>query len=518
MSFQKKISFLILPLFILFLSGCADKLAKKSKSFKHDTPLIKTDVKQLGKKELNTSASMGPVPVDGDVVKLKKRKQLSSVKERNYLLISEEFTSLKQNVSFKFQALDFKEAMRLMAEIGNINILVGDEVAGSVSAELDNVPWDKAFNALLDLKSYAADIDVASNIIRVSTPANLTSQESYKSARASAVKKKVEIEDSVEPIISEIFRLYYITPAEAKATISELFTSVGTGGNFIPIQVTEEATTRSIIVRGKEKDLDIVDKVIREIDKRTKQVLIEAFIVEASSTFEQNLGKRLGFAYTRNRERVGGTQGGSSIGNAGGSSAAIGDSTGGFTSGAGTDNLLNLGSAASTAGIGILRRTGSAVLKLELDALENEGLSKTVSNPKLFTLDNQQASINQGETIYIDGGEGEDKAVDASLKLIVTPNIIGDGNVMLQIQVNNDTPNRSNPGTPGVNKMEINTKLLVADGDIVVIGGIKKNNVANSKGGVPGVSKLPVVGKALSGTSKSDTMNELLVFIAPRIL
>ena len=518
MNFQKKISFLILPLFILFLSGCADKLAKKSKSFKHDTPLIKTDVKQLGKKELNTSASMGPVPVDGDVVKLKKRKQLSSVKERNYLLISEEFTSLKQNVSFKFQALDFKEAMRLMAEIGNINILVGDEVAGSVSAELDNVPWDKAFNALLDLKSYAADIDVASNIIRVSTPANLTSQESYKSARASAVKKKVEIEDSVEPIISEIFRLYYITPAEAKATISELFTSVGTGGNFIPIQVTEEATTRSIIVRGKEKDLDIVDKVIREIDKRTKQVLIEAFIVEASSTFEQNLGKRLGFAYTRNRERVGGTQGGSSIGNAGGSSAAIGDSTGGFTSGAGTDNLLNLGSAASTAGIGILRRTGSAVLKLELDALENEGLSKTVSNPKLFTLDNQQASINQGETIYIDGGEGEDKAVDASLKLIVTPNIIGDGNVMLQIQVNNDTPNRSNPGTPGVNKMEINTKLLVADGDIVVIGGIKKNNVANSKGGVPGVSKLPVVGKALSGTSKSDTMNELLVFIAPRIL
>ena len=82
MSFQKKISFLILPLFILFLSGCADKLAKKSKSFKHDTPLIKTDVKQLGKKELNTSASMGPVPVDGDVVKLKK--------ENNYLLLKKE--------------------------------------------------------------------------------------------------------------------------------------------------------------------------------------------------------------------------------------------------------------------------------------------------------------------------------------------------------------------------------------------------------------------------------------------
>ena len=190
------------------------------------------------------------------------------------------------------------------------------------------------------MKNYAADIDVASNIIRVSTPSNLTSQESYKSARASAVKKKVELEDSVEPIISEIFRLYYISPAEAKATITELFTTVGTGSSFMPIQVTEEKTTRSIIVRGKEKDLDIVDKVIREIDKRTKQVLIEAFIVEATSTFEQALGKKMGAAYTRNRERIGGTIGGSSVGAADGSGAALSESTAAFTNSAGGDNLL----------------------------------------------------------------------------------------------------------------------------------------------------------------------------------
>ena len=166
---------------------------KKNEPFKHDTPLIKTDVKKLGKKELEKSAEMGPTPVEGDVIKLKKRKQISSVKERNYLLISDEFQSLKQNVSFKFQALDFKEAMKLMSEIGEINILVSDDVAGSITAELNNVPWDKAFNALLDLKNYAADIDVASNIIRVSTPANLTSQEGYKSARASAVLSLIHI-------------------------------------------------------------------------------------------------------------------------------------------------------------------------------------------------------------------------------------------------------------------------------------------------------------------------------------
>ena len=516
MKITNKISYILIPLLFLLLSGCAEKMAKKK--FKHDTPLIKTDVKTLGKKELETSAEMGPIPVEGDVVKLKKRRQLSSVKERNYLLISEEFESLKQNVSFKFQNLDYKEAMALMAEIGNINILIGDEVAGAITAELENVPWDKAFNALLDLKSYAADIDVASNIIRVSTPSNLTSQESYKSARASAVKKKVELEDSVEPIISEIFRLYYISPAEAKATITELFTSVGSGASFVPIQVTEEKTTRSIIVRGKEKDLDIVDKVIREIDKRTQQVLIEAFIVEATSSFEQALGKKMGAAYTRKGVRVGGTQGGSSVGAPSGSGSELSDTTSAFSTGAGTDNLFSFGTAGATSGIGILRKTGSAVLKLELDALESQGLGKTVSNPKLFTLDNQTASIKQGEQIPVSGGDGADTFADAALKLTVTPNIIGDGNVMLTIVVNNDTPNRSTPGTPGINTMEINTKLLVADGDIVVIGGIKKNNVASAKRGVPGAGNVPVVGNLFKGSSQSDTMNELLVFIAPRIL
>ena len=511
---KSNLSLVILSIIFLSLTGCAEKFANKK--FKHDTPLIKQDVKKIGKAELEKSAEMGPVPVEGDVIKLQKRKQISSVKEKNYLLISDEFETLKQDVSFKFKNLDFKEAMGLMAEIGDINILVGDEVAGSVSAELTNVPWDKAFNALLDLKSYAADIDVANNIIRISTPSNLTSPESYKSARASAVKKNVELEDSVEPIISEIFKLYYITPSEAKATITELFTSKGTTGSFIPIQVTEEKTTRSIIVRGKEKDLDIVDKVVREIDKRTRQVLIEAFIVEATSNFEQALGKAMGGAYTRKGLRVGGTQGGSSVGAPSGEGAAITDSTAAFSTPAGTDNLFNF-SGGGTSGIGILKKTGSAVLKFQLDALEVEGLGKTISNPKLFTLDNQVASITQGEQIAISGGEGADQLIDANLKLIVTPNIIGDGNVMLQIQVTNDTPNRSG-GSTGINKMEINTRLLVADGDIVVIGGIKKNQISNNRSGVPGAKNVPVIGKLFKGTNKSDTMSELLVFIAPRIL
>ena len=503
----------LFSVFILVLTGCTQQ-GKLGKPFKHKTPLIKEDIQKSGKKEIQKTVDMGPSPVEGDVEKLQKRKQLSSVKSKNYLLIPEEYTSLKQNLSFKFQNLDYKEAMTLMSKMGNINILVGEEVAGSISAELYNVPWDKAFNALLDMKNFAADIDVSNNIIRVHSPSVLTSQESYKSARASAVKKKVELEDSVEPIISEIFRLYYISPAEAKATVTELFTDTTGGSSFIPIQVTEEKTTRSIIVRGKAKDLDVVDKVIREIDIRTKQVLIEAFIVEASSTFEKALGSKLGGVYSRQQEQIGGTIGGSSA------SSGITDTTAAI---GGTQDLVtSFGAAGATSGIGILKRTGSGVLKVQLDALEKEGLGKTISNPKVFTIDNQLATITQGEQIAVTtntgSGTSSTEFKDAALKLNVTPSIIGDGNVLLDITVNNDTPNRASGADVGINKMEIKTKLLIADGDIVVIGGIKRNAVASSQSATPGMGKLPVVGNLFKGKSNSDTLSELLIFIAPRIL
>ena len=523
----KSLKILVSLFFLLFaLNGCADQVGKaksKPKKFKHNTPLIKDDVRKLGKLEIEKSSEMGPTPVEGDFKKLEKRKQISSVKEKNYLLIPDEYMLLKQKVTFKFQNLDYKEAMSLMAKVGDVNILVGEEVAGAITAELSDVPWDKAFNALLDMKNFAADIDVASNIIRVHSPATLTSQESYKSARASAVRKKVELEDSVEPVVSEIFRLYYITPTEAKATISELFTATGDAGGYSPIQITEEKTTRSIIVRGKTKDLDVVDKVIREIDVRTKQVLIEAFIVEASSSFEKALGTALGGAYTRKGTRIGGTRGGSTVGAPFGSGSELSSGTAnlGSAGGGAADDIFQFPAVggATPSGIGILRKMSSSVLKVQIEALELRGLGKTISNPKLFTLDNQVASIIQGVQIPVAGsGDTAPSFKDAALKLTVTPSIIGDGNVLLQLQVNNDSPNTDDPANVGINTMEIKTKLLIADGDIVVIGGIKKNIMSDAKETVPGMDKLPIIGKMFKGTNEKDIMNELLVFIAPRIL
>ena len=504
-------TFAFFAFLILILNGCASGQLGKTKTFKHNTPLIKDDIRKKGELEIQKTVEMGPNPTIGDITKLKKRKKISSQKSKNYLLIPDDYRLLKQHVTFNFKNLDYKEAMTLMSQIGEINILVGEEVAGSISAQLVDVPWDKAFNALLDMKNFAADIDVQSNLIRAHSPSTLTSQETYKSQRAAAVKKKVELEDSVEPIISEIFRLYYISPAQAKATITELFTSVGGDTSYSPIQITEEVTTRSIIVRGKEKDLDVVDKVIREIDIRTKQVLIEAFIVEAESEFEQALGTKLGGAYNRKGKRVGGAIG-SALTTDFGTTAQSLD---------GSNVLSNFPAIGATSGIGILRQTGSAVLKAEITALESLGLGKIISNPKVFTLDNQVATITQGEEVAYQatGADGAETSFkEAALKLTVTPSIIGDGNVLLEIQVNNDSVNRTVAGDPPINKMQISTKLLIADGDIVVIGGIKKNKVFNTKSQTPGLGNVPVLGNLFKGKTKSDTMDELLIFIAPRIL
>ena len=512
----KFFTFFLILLFVI-LNGCATKTYKESenKKYKHDTPLIKKDWKKIGADEVNKTVEMGPQPVFGDVERTNKRKKITSQHVTNYLLIPEEYELLKQDVTFRFHNLEFKETLNLMAKVGEINIMVGDEVGGAITAELIDVPWDKAFQALLDMKNYAADIDVNSNLIRIHAPETLTAQENYKSTRAAAVRKKVELEESVEPIFSEIFRLYYISPAQAKITLNELFSSTTGEATFTPIQITEEVTTRSIIVRGREKDLDIVDKVIREIDVRTKQVLIEAFIVEADSTFEKALGARLG-GYYNNKGRVVGGLGGTTSGSGSlstGSAAELGKTT---------DSLFDFAATGATSGLGILRKTTTGVLKASITALESKGLGKTISNPKVFTLDNQVAIITQGQEIpYQTTSEGTTSTSfkEAALKLEVTPSIIGDGNVLLQIQVNNDTPNlASGADEPPINKMEITTKLLVADGDIVVIGGIKKNKIANTRKQVPGWGNVPVVGNLFKGRASEDNLDELLVFIAPRIL
>ena len=209
MNIKKLYTIIGLIISALILTGCQNsKLGQKyNKPFKHNAPLIKEDIRKLKKAEIDETVKLGPKPVFGNIKELEKRKKISSQEQVNYLKIPDEYTALKQMITLRVQNLDYKEAMKLMGKIGKINVLVGDDVAGAITAEMINVPWDKAFQALLDMKNYAADIDAKNNLIKILTPANLTKIEKYKVTRAKQSADKTVIEAAAEPIISEIYRL-----------------------------------------------------------------------------------------------------------------------------------------------------------------------------------------------------------------------------------------------------------------------------------------------------------------------
>jgi|TARA_B100001971_G_C18237982_1_gene568712 type IV pilus assembly protein PilQ len=502
-------------LFIVLLQSCAST-KKDQKSVHGDKPLIDTaEIIVEGRKDMDKKVIDGPKPYDVEfTVRADKRRTITTENVKNYVTISDEYTHLKQLISINFQGLDFKYVMSLMADIGDINILVGDEVSGTVNAKIEEVAWDVAFQTLLDMKTLVADVNVADGIIRVHTPTKLTEQETAKSSRAEVLKKKIELEESVEPILAEIFRLYYISPAQAKTTLEDLFSTQGAEGasTMSNLKITVEDTTRSIIVRGHEPDLDVIDAVIREIDVKTKQVLIEAFIVEADSTFQKALGTRIGaLSKQLDKQAV-------ITGTIGGAATTTGDITLGAAAGTVTNNSITGG----TSGIGVLKQMGSAVLKVEIEALESLGKNKIVSSPSVFTLNNQEATITQGTQIAYQttsDGTTTTEFKEAALSLTVTPSIIGDGNVLLDIKVNNDSPIEvAGSDEPGIKTNEITTKLLVSDGDVVVIGGIKINNEASTKNRTPGLSKVPVVGNLFKSNTDKNVLTEMLIFLAPRVI
>jgi len=494
----------ILLFFVILLQAC-QTATKKTESVHGDKPLI--DIKKIiidGRKDMDKKVSDGPKPYDTEFsTRPDKRKVITTETIKNYVSISDEYTNLKQNISINFQSMDFRYVMSLMADIGDINILVGDEVSGTVNAKIDNISWDIAFQTLLDMKTLVADIDVVNGIIRIHSPENLTAQETAKSARAEVLKKKIALEDSVEPILAEIFRLYYISPTQAKATLEALFASQSSEGvnTMSNLSITVENTTRSIIVRGHETDLDTIDAVIREIDVKTKQVLIEAFIVDASSSFARELGAKLNLMTKDDKEPFI-----PSAATSAASTAAIGAITGNVT----------------TSGLGVISGIAVRSLKIQLEALESLGLSKTLSQPSVFTLNNQEATITQGTQIaYQTTADGTTTTAfkEAALSLTVTPSIIGDGNVLLDIKVNNDSPVEvAGSDEPGIKTNSIVTKLLVSDGEIVVIGGIKKNTMSNVDKKSVGAGELRIIGNASKDKDISDELVELLIFIAPRVI
>ena len=517
----------ILKIITLFFVVCliaSCTTTKKNKSIHGDKPLIDTkEVKEKADKEMTRIEKAGPErydPADIESVRDDKRETITTEHVRSYEFIptTDEYAHLRQQVSLNLKSVDFRDAMKLLAEIGDVNILVGDEVSGTVTAKIRDVSWEVAFKTLLDMKTLGADIDAKNGIIRVHTPEKLNQQEEFKSARSEVLKKKNQSQMDAEPMLAELFRLYYISPDQAKKTLEDLYNTQGAEGTSIMsnIKITVEATTRSIIVRAHQPELDVIDAVLEKIDVKTKQVLIEAFIVEATSDFQKALGARIGAMTEKNTADTSTVISGVTEGGNAATTAA------GITLGTAAGTVTNNSITGGASGIGILKQLSTSVLKVEIEALQSLGKTNIISSPSIFTLNNHEAKVTQGTQIaYQSSTDGvtTTEFKEAALALTVTPSIIGDGHVLLDIKVNNDSPVEVvGSDEPGIKTNEITTKLLVSDGDIVVIGGIKIHNTSNTRTKTPGLGDVPIVGNLFKGKTRKNKLEEMLIFLSPRVL
>ena len=260
-----------------------------------------------------------------------------------------------------------------------------------------------------------------------------------------------------------------------------------------------------MIIKAPQKELNQIAGLIDKVDVRTKQVLIEAFIVEAGKDFDMRLGAELGYHRQQSNEISG-------ILGTGGAPTLINN----------TGQIVNESIAGASGGIGILFNTSTHQLKVALSALEEQMISKTVSNPKIYTLDTETATISQGkEQPYDspsgDGSGGTDTSFkEALLKLDVTPTIVGDGNIIIDISLQKDTVGVGEP--PPINKMSIKTRLLVEDKSIVVIGGIYEDTTKNTETKVPFFGDIPFFGNLFKSNVDDSNRDELLIFISPHVI
>ncbi len=417
------------------------------------------------------------------------------------------------NVNLNFVDVDIRELAQAMTQISGVNILVGDEVDGTVTVKINNVPWDAALDSILRIKGLSKSVDPGSNIIRIQKPETVLARDEFERKRLEEISKQIAAKRIISTQMTEIFRLYYTKPAIVKKQLEGIFggnTGAPGGATTRPpggiVEITTDDRINSIIVKGTQSEMELVAKLISKLDVRTQEVLIEAFIVEANDDWQYELGSRFGFSNTVAKNGVGGPT----------------STLAGVAGDPGSANVFNRAVVGAPFGMGYMFQTSSTQLKVELTAMEKLSLLKIVSNPHVFTMDNEEAVVIDGVQIpYPVPGVGTNQITyefkDAALKLTVTPSIVGDGNLFLNMIVNKDSPNYSTQ-PPSINKREVRSKLLIQDGTIAVIGGIYDQTKENTVEKVPGLGSIPGIGSFFSYTKKADKKTQLLVFIAPKIL
>jgi type IV pilus assembly protein PilQ len=399
-----------------------------------------------------------------------------------------------EKISLDFQNADIHDILRLIAEVSGLNIITGPEVKGTVTTRMMDVPWDQALDTILKINGLDQESD--GNIIRIA-PAErfITERQERLRAQQAAVQ--------VEPTVTQIVPVSYAKADELKTNLEKLASERG--------KIFVDARTNTMIITDTQRRLDDMLALVQTLDRQTPQVMIESRIVEASRNFLRDLGIQLGANTTQTTDRNFP------------STVAVG----GSATPANGNFLVDLPAAVATGSGGAISFAlagANTLLNVRLSALESSGRGKIVTNPKIATLDNTEATIQSGrripyETVSQEGTQTE--FADASISLRVTPHITADGYINMKIQATKneaDFANTSSNGVPTILTREASTEMLVKDGDTVVIGGLYQRTVQSSNDGVPGLSKVPILGWLFQKTQQLDNNDELLIFITPRII
>ncbi|MGR8953165.1 MAG: type IV pilus secretin PilQ, partial [Gammaproteobacteria bacterium] len=471
-------------------------------------------------------------------------------------------------LSLNFQDIDIRSVIAVLAEFTGQNVVAGDDVTGTVTVKLDDVPWDEALDFIMMTKGL--EKYETGNVTLIAPVGKI---KEYKEKQ----KAKETVVEQLDPLLTEYLKINYAkaedfiqllygfnnltklacgSPKTSSSSASSQASSQKSqqqfdnlGGNVIgPASDTiasnidgggngqqsrtnklnllsargtavVDSRTNTLIVRETAKRLEDIKKLIRQLDVPVKQVMIESRLVIASDTFARELGVRFGVAKIAdvNHGKVFALGGEGTHGNV----LPDDDNKLGEIS----DTIVDLATQGNPYGsLGMtLARAADYVLNLELSALQDEGRGQLLSNPRVMTTNRCTATIVQGTSIPYQtqsGNAGTNvQFIDATLRMEVTPQITPSGSINMDLEITRDDPGTLIVnGQPSIDTNSLKTNLLVNDGETVVLGGVYKDTSNNLTGKVPFFSNLPGIGFLFKRTNNSSDKRELLVFVTPKIV
>ncbi len=400
-----------------------------------------------------------------------------------------------RKVTLEFADADVRKIFQLLSEVSNKNFVLSDDVTGSISIKLVNVPWDHALDIILDAKGL--DKREEGNIIIIKGKGKFKSQAEEDFELKKAKLKSTELE-------TYLFNINYANAEDIVVQFKAMSTP------DIGATVNKDTRTNKVIVKDVPQAIKSMRELLKDLDIPEKQVMIEARIVEATSTFTRDLGVNWGLHYKDGSGSILGISG-------------LDSGFGGLTTVPVPTSGTNTSASGGSMGISFGSLASNVQLDLRLSAAATANLVKIVSSPKVSTLNNKTAKILQGQQIpYISATSDkvETKFVDAALSLEVTPHINPNGTISMKIDAKNDSVGQAASGssTPAINKKEATTEMLLRDGETTVIGGIFVDSDNDTDEGVPFLMDIPLLGNLFKSSNKTKNKTELLIFITPRIL